>query len=123
VSDCILWTRHIDRDGYGKASYGSAHGKAYEREVGPVPPGMELDHLCRNRACVNVERLEPVTHAENMRRSAAAQKTHCIHGHLYDEANTYLRPSGTNPRGNRACRACHRDRSRAYRLLLRERVA
>jgi hypothetical protein len=77
--------------------------------VGPIPEGMEIDHLCRNRGCVNPEHLEPVTRQENIRRSqsisvANAAKTHCPYGHLLSGANLYLRPN----RGGRACRECVR---------------
>lgn len=78
VSDgCWTWTAATDRDGYGKFTDHSngrrmhAHRFAYELLVGEVPEGLELDHLCRNRACVRPDHLEPVTHLENVRRSRA----------------------------------------------------
>ena len=90
---------------------------AFEDANGPIPEGLELDHLCRVPACVNPLHLEAVTHAENMARGirfdvGAAQRavTHCPKGHPYSEANTYRYA------GERACRACVRDRKReAYR--------
>jgi hypothetical protein len=106
MSECIEWTGSIDRWGYGKIWYQNkrtvAHRAAYLEEVGPIPKGLELDHLCRNRACVNTAHLEPVTHVENMRRSAES-RTHCKRGHEYTEENTY-RWSPTK----RQCRACVR---------------
>lgn len=95
-----------------------AHVVVYELLVGPVPDGLELDHLCRNIGCVNPAHLEPVTHAENVRRGHAGRvnatrqqaKTHCPAGHPYDAANTAI---GT--RGERKCRACHRERARERR--------
>lgn len=84
-----------------------AHRLAYELLVGPIPPGFCIDHLCRNPSCVNPAHLEAVTHAENVRRGLAGAvqraKTHCPHGHAYDEENTYI-----NARGFRFCRACRR---------------
>lgn len=118
---CWLWTGYTTSRGYGQLGKGSgptqahlAHRVAYELLVGPVPAGLELDHLCRNPPCVNPSHLEPVTHAENMRR-AGAVVTQCKHGHPYDEANTYIRPD----RGTRQCRAC----SRVNQANIRRRAA
>ena len=86
----------------GKQRYG--HIVSYELFVGLMPEGLELDHLCRVRRCVNYNHLEPVTHAENMRRSALARKTHCPQGHPYDVTNTYYPPGGGGR--HRICRAC-----------------
>lgn len=81
-----------------------AYRFAYEFLVGPIPDGLELDHLCRVRLCVNPAHLEPVTHAENNKRAGVA-KTHCKWGHPYNEANTYRRRDRP---GNRQCRVCAR---------------
>jgi hypothetical protein len=94
-----------------------AHRFAYELLVGPIPEGLELDHLCRNHACVNPAHLEPVIHVENIRRGDTdaqgrcnRDKTHCPAGHPLDEANTYH-----NPHGWRACRTCNRESTARYR--------
>ena len=82
-----------------------AHRVAYEALVGPIPDGLQIDHLCRVRSCVNPAHLEPVTLAENVRRGNGGLhnrvKTHCPHGHAYDEMNTYI-----TKRGHRGCRRC-----------------
>ncbi len=116
---CIEWSGRRTPKGYGvidvptpeRGSRGrplGAHRFMYELLVGPIPAGLELDHLCANRACVNVLHLQPVTHRENLRRGSGfagvnARKAACKRGHPFTEANTRIRPG----RG-RECRACQR---------------
>jgi hypothetical protein len=102
-----------------------AYRFAYESTIGAFPEGLESDHLCRNRACVNAEHIEPVTHETNMRRGTSGEssraramlRTHCKNGHAYDEANTYIK------QGWRFCRACNREHVRESRLLRKVAVA
>lgn len=82
-----------------------AHRVSYEAYVEPIPEGYEVDHLCRNHACVNPEHLEAVTASENQQRAADA-KTHCKYGHPFNSPDS--RYMGTN--GSRTCRACQRLR-------------
>ena len=111
-SGCWTWTGRADSFGYGRISiegrYTGAHRFAYETFVGPVPEGLELDHLCRTRLCVNPAHLEPVTHAENMERARVA-RTHCRHGHPVTEENTYTSPTT----GHRSCRVCRQERRKS----------
>jgi hypothetical protein len=117
TGDCWEWTGALNSKGYGTYSVGGktkiAARFAYEHFVGPIPDGLELDHLCRNVLCVNPAHLEAVTHRENMLRghnasAINARKTHCPKGHPYSEENTYR-----NPEGQRYCRICGRARNRA----------
>ena len=70
---CLIWPGAVNHHGYGRAWGGQAHRVFWERERGPIPDGLELDHLCEQRDCVNVDHLEPVTHAENTRRAHLAK--------------------------------------------------
>lgn len=103
---CFNWTGNHTTKGYGtfwldkKRVY--AHRWAYEDCIGPIPKGLQLDHLCRNRRCCNPEHLEPVTREENLARGKVPySRNHCSHNHIYTESNTYVRPDGT-----RVCRTC-----------------
>lgn len=114
---CWLWLGRANKGGYGLAWLGrsstpvatSAHRVVYERLVGPIPPDMQLDHLCRNRRCVNPHHLEVVTPRVNTLRGVGisaqnAVATHCKRGHPFDPANTLI-----DIRGSRVCRACRRE--------------
>jgi hypothetical protein len=109
---CWLWTGATNSDGYGKITIQPrtgipAHRVAYELFVGPIPAGLQIDHLCRVRNCVNPAHLEPVTPAENMARSVAARTT-CKRGHEFTAENTYSR---RNAKGgiSRTCKTCRRE--------------
>lgn len=113
---CWLWTAVLNSAGYGRFYLNGkmrlAHRLAFEADRGPVEPGLQLDHLCRNRACVNPQHLEPVTQRENILRgtspaAVASRRSHCPQGHPYDEVNTLRSTSGS-----RRCRACSRDKHR-----------
>jgi hypothetical protein len=119
VSGCWVWLAATTSGGYGQVQVNGgrrvAHRVVYELMVGAVPVGLELDHLCRNRPCVNPTHLEPVTHSENCRRSPLMgrvnrSKTRCPAGHPYAEQNTYVRRNG-----HRMCRTCTISRKRRYR--------
>lgn len=108
---CWLWLGTLDNKGYGRIGRGSlAHRVAYELVVGPIPEGLELDHLCRTPACCNPAHLDPVTHAENMRRGAWGRRSQCKNGH------PFAGPNATG--GRRVCRQCAQQRNTAYERRL-----
>lgn len=136
-SGCWEWLRTRDKDGYGRFIIGSRTDRsrqnvsaarwAYERFIGPISSGLEIDHKCRNRGCVNPDHLEAVTHLENNRRGQRATATHCKYGHEYTGWNLMIR----HQQGTRECRACTMKRNgefgrrtkwaaqRAYKQCLR----
>lgn len=110
---CWTWTGARSTGGYGRVHWNGrglqAHRVAYELLVGPIPDGLQLDHLCRNRACVRPGHLEPVTLPENLARGVGPSAinslaTTCPQGHPYDGENTYAW------RSSRMCRACRTAR-------------
>ena len=119
VNSCWEWTDFTHSDGYGKfrlnGKFVMAHRFSYEFLKEKIPEGLTLDHLCRNRKCVNPNHLETVTIKENLMRgfgacAVNARKTHCIHGHEFTPKNTYFDKIG------RHCRMCIKDKTRRYRL-------
>lgn len=113
---CWIWQRYRDAFGYGRHHRNLlCHRSTYQLVFGDIPSGYHVDHLCRVPACCNPRHLEPVTPAENIRRqptNVATRRrawTHCIHGHAFDEENTYWQA------GHRACRTCARNRKRLVR--------
>lgn len=116
---CWEWRGTITHEGYGVVSVlgqqHKAHRRAYELLVGPIPEGLHIDHLCRNRACVNPDHLEPVTALVNARRGfsppvIASRRTHCVNDHEFTPENTRICPDG-----GRDCRTCDRERKRKER--------
>lgn len=110
---CWQWTGAISKKtGYGSISINGSsklvHRVAYEAFVGPIPSGLVIDHLCRHRSCVNPAHLEPVTMRENVMcgigpTAANSQKTHCVNGHPFTEANLWISATG-----GRCCKMCSR---------------
>src|SRR5262245_12801496 len=114
TSDCWLWTGSVDKDGYGLLRHNGklrrAHRAFYEHYREPIPDDMVIDHHCKTPSCVNPFHMEVVTNAENLHRGRWGQATHCIHGHDFDEENTYY-----SNQGKRQCRTCQRLRMRKRR--------
>ena len=124
---CWLWTASLDGKGYGQFQIGTraaqklvrAHRFAYEQAKGPIPKGLDLDHKCRVRSCVNPDHLEPVTRSENLRRGVGptltkvrrAAQTHCKRGHPLDGWNG----------SSRFCKICRAHSIRQWGIDNRER--
>lgn len=116
--ECWEWTGCITNRGYGLFQDGkklrSVHRWSYERFIGQIPDGLTIDHLCRNRACVRPDHLEPVSARENVLRGIGisaenARKTECLRGHPLSGDNLYLY------QGKRHCRACRAANDKARR--------
>lgn len=119
---CWLWLGYLSPAKRGGGGYGAfwlngkfkkAHMVSYELFRGQIPDGLELDHLCRVRSCVNPDHLEAVTRSENIKRGAGGSVTHCPSGHPYDIENTKIY------QGRRYCRACNRADTRRRRRTKR----
>jgi hypothetical protein len=111
--ECLVWRSTTRSNGYGVTTFmgkqTTTHRVMYQLFHNcEVPTDMEIDHTCNNRACINPDHLEMVSHAENMRRGLE-RRTHCKAGHEWNEENTYLavvtrKQGGT--RTQRYCRIC-----------------
>lgn len=105
---CWEWIGATSPKGYGQVrkdgTTKQAHRAVWEWEVGPIPEGLELDHLCGRKNCVNPHHLEAVTHQENVRRRGEAQ-SHCKRGHPFTGDNLKIRPNGS-----RFCVTCGKER-------------
>ncbi len=99
--DCWEWTGAVQGSGYGR------HREVWQALVGEIPEGLELDHLCKNKMCVNPDHLEPIDVATNRRRAVGSTERRCKNGH-YD--NWYVRSNG-----KRRCNTCHAERVKRWR--------
>jgi hypothetical protein len=118
-TECWQWIGSLDSDGYGQLTYRHKHYRAhrffFEYFTNTSLGTNHLDHLCRNRACINPNHLEPVTLQENLRRGLRYNKTHCINGHEFTVENTYR--TKTN------CRQCRMCKAENYKRYIEKRNA
>lgn len=124
-SGCWVWMNHLDRDGYAglvvNRKYNVIHRHSYKLFFGEIPNGLELDHLCKVRCCVNPHHLEPVTHQENAVRifygRSKDRDKYCSNGHERNETNTYI--TKTNKKYCKICNKVsllkYREKNRKYR--------
>lgn len=110
--ECWPWSRSVGSHGYGQTWDGItvrlAHRVAWSLTHGPIPEGMTVDHICRNRRCCNPAHLRILTNLDNATDNGQGRKTHCPKGHPYSGDNLYVQPSN----GSRHCRTCAGDRRR-----------
>lgn len=127
TNNCWNWKGTITWEGYGHfflhGKEVRAHRFAYELFKGDIPNDLTIDHLCRNRSCVNPNHLEAVSHKENVLRGIGitainAQKTHCVRGHLLDGENIYARKDGY-----RECFVCKKIKDKEYALKHKDKIA
>ncbi len=122
TDSCWLWRGAISRGGYGKAtSHKDAHRFVYETLIGSIPEGLEIDHLCRIRHCVNPSHMEPVTRRINVLRGKSppaqqAKQTHCYRDHKLAGSNLILN------NGSRVCRECKNEYQRKRLASNRESI-
>mgnify|MGYP001563313491 FL=1 len=130
-SPCTIWSGAKNNMGYGiyggshSRERGLVHRRAYIQEVGPIPEGLVLDHLCRNTACYNTAHLEPVTQRENILRGNAPEQVRehwtaravCARGHLLTENLRVTPPGGKRKYLHRRCAACGQENSRKHYWL------
>lgn len=121
TNDCWVWTGELTGSGYGrvriKGKNFSAHRYVFELLIKPVPEGLQIDHLCRNRTCVNPRHLEPVTGSENVKRAWAVRikdKLNCPKGHPYSGDNLYILTDRKNGQTWRNCKMCRVETNKKY---------